>query len=131
VLGSDADGEALAAARAIKRTLHGAGLDMHALAEAIGTTSKPTPVPCTFRAGPVPSYRPSRRRPRTFTEKQTGNHRRMARYCRDNDYGRLSRREREFVWRIADLGRELTIPQADWLTDITDRLEQEDRCPWA
>lgn len=132
MLGSDMDGEALNACRAIRRTLAGAGLDFHALADAIGADAaaqaRPAQPP---RAGEPPQYRPQRRHAWTFTERQTATHRQMARYCRDNDKGRLSRRERNFIWTIATQGRELTMPQADWLADITDRLEKEDGRAWA
>ncbi|KQQ39116.1 hypothetical protein ASF58_22755 [Methylobacterium sp. Leaf125] len=126
VLGSDTDGEALGACRAIGRTLAGAGLDFHALADAISTPASPLANLSPYRAGQPPAYRPQRRHAWVFTEKQTADHRQMARYCRDNDRGRLSRRERNFIWTIATHGRELTVPQADWLADITDRLEKED-----
>ena len=126
MLGSDMDGEALGACRAIRRTLSGVGLDFHALADAISADAaqdRPAQQP---RAGEPPQYRPQRRHAWTFTERQTAAHRQMARFCRDNDRGRLNRRERNFIWSIATHGRELTVPQADWLTDICDRLEKED-----
>lgn len=131
MLGSDMDNEALSACRAIRRTLASADLDFHALADAIGATAAPDHNPAPPRAGEPPRYRPQRRHAWTFTEAQTATHRRMARFCRDNDRGRLSRRERNFIWTIATHGRELTVPQADWLTDICDRLEKEDGRAWA
>lgn len=129
VLGSPSDGEALGACRAIGRTLRGVGLDFHDMAQAIGTTTKSESAPRS--AGPPPEYRPRRRHVWSFTEKQTAEHKRMARHCRDRDNGRLSTRERNFVWAIANHHRELTISQADWLVSICDRLEQEDRRTWA
>jgi hypothetical protein len=40
LLSSDRDGEVVAAARAIIRTLHGAGMDVHALADAVGANGR-------------------------------------------------------------------------------------------
>jgi hypothetical protein len=40
LLSSDKDGEVVAAVRAIIRTLHGAGMDMHGLADAIGANGR-------------------------------------------------------------------------------------------
>ena len=75
----------------------------------------------------MPAYRPIRRKIYTFTPKQTAAHRRLALWVRNNERGRLSDRERRFITDIASWRRELTIPQADWLTAIADRLDQEDR----
>ena len=44
MLGSDHDGEALGAARALRRTLGGAGLDLHALADAVERPAIAAPV---------------------------------------------------------------------------------------
>ena len=138
-LGSSVDGEALGACRAIGRTLGAAGLDYHDLARAIPVQSE-IPVPCrappawdsarwrTASTKPAPEYRPSRRKPSTFTPKQNDAFRRMALHCRNADRGRLSPRERDFIANVSSWRRELTIGQADWLTGICDRLEQEDRC---
>lgn len=41
LLGSDVDGEALGAARALRRTLAGIGLDLHALADAVERPAAP------------------------------------------------------------------------------------------
>ena len=127
MLGSPLDGEALGACRAVGRVLDQAGLDFHALAASINTSPTGEADPSPFGFGPVPPYRPIRRKRWAFTPKQTADHRRMALWCRNADGGRLSRREREFVANIASWRRELTIPQADWLSVICDRLEQEDR----
>ncbi len=45
MLGSDHDGEALGAARALQRTLGGAGLDLHALADAVERPAVVVPAP--------------------------------------------------------------------------------------
>lgn len=150
VLGAPIDGEALGACRAIGRTLTSAGLDFHDLAAALPirpmspslgdertATASPTHTDWQWSnwreilADVPPAYRPSRRKVHVFTPRQTADHRSMALWVRDNDRGRLSLREREFVANIVSRRRELTITQADWLGDITDRLEQGDRRAWA
>ena len=142
-LGSSVDGEALGACRAIGRTLSAVGLDYHDLARAIPTGSETVdnvtgfqrPAPkwdaAQWRSAskrPAPEYRPSRRKPSTFTPMQSAIHRRMALFCRNADRGRLSDRERAFVAEISTSRRELSVRQLDWLSTITDRLDMEDRC---
>lgn len=128
LMGSPLDGEALGACRAVGRVLAHSGMTYRDLAAAIPTT-KAHQRPVSM--GPVPDYRPSRRKVSVFTPAQAAHHRRMALWCRNNERGRLSLREREFIANVASWRRELSIGQADWLTDITDRLEQEGRRPWA
>lgn len=130
MMASPVDGEALSACRAVGRVLAQGGLTYRDLAQAIPTTQA-APANGDRRVQTTPAYRPSRRKTFTFTPAQTATHRRMALYCRNADRGRLSRRERDFIADIVAWRRELTIPQADWLTDITDRLEKEDRPAWA
>ena len=57
LLGSDHDGEALSAARALRRTLGGVGLDLHALADAV---ERPAVV-VVERSEPAPQARRSRK----------------------------------------------------------------------
>lgn len=52
MLGSDVDGEALGAARALQRTLGGVGLDLHALADAVEHPAIPVMM---FRDRPDPA----------------------------------------------------------------------------
>lgn len=59
LLGSDQDGEALGAARALGRTLSAAGLDMHALADVV----EHPPAPLVLYREAAPARRP--RAPRT------------------------------------------------------------------
>ena len=128
LMGLPIDGEALGACRAVGRVLEHSGLTYRDLAQAI-----PTKQSCDqpISMGPVPAYQPSRRKVSAFTPAQAAHHRRMALWCRNNERGRLTPREREFIANIASWRRELSVGQADWLTDITDRLEQEDRRAWA
>jgi len=102
LLGTNHDGEALAAVRAIERTLKSAGLDFHDLAsslEAIAALS---------------------RDPQTWEE--------VAIWCRDNDHGRLAPREREFITSVAAhlvCGRQPTEAQEAWLRAIYVRMRRE------
>jgi hypothetical protein len=128
LMGSPVDGEALGACRAVGRVLEHSGLTYQDLAQAIPTTrTYEQPV----SMGPTPAYRPSRRKVSVFTPAQAAHHRRMALWCRNHERGRLTPREREFIDNVAYSRREISISQADWLTDITDRLEQEERRTWA
>ena len=54
LLGSDQDGEALGAARALGRTLSASGLDLHALADVVENP----PAPMVFYRQPEPARRP-------------------------------------------------------------------------
>lgn len=126
LMGSSMDGEALGACRAVGRVLDHSGLTYRDLAAAI-PTREAAPGLGDGRVQSPPAYRPSRREVSVFTPAQSAHHRRMALWVRNNERGRLTPREREFIANIASWRRELSITQADWLTDITDRLEQEDR----
>lgn len=128
LMGSPVDGEALGACRAVGRVLEHSGLTYRDLAQAI-PTARGYEQPVSM--GPTPAYQPSRRKVSVFTPAQAAHHRRMALWCRNNERGRLTPREREFIANVASWRRELSVGQADWLTDITDRLEQEDRRAWA
>jgi hypothetical protein len=101
-LGSDHDGEVVATARAIVRTLTSAGLDLHDLSKLLdGAQAEPeTP-------------------PRSWED--------LATWCQRNDYGRLKPHERNFVADMAirlPLGLEPTERQAQWLAAIYARLRR-------
>jgi hypothetical protein len=101
LLSSDKDGEVLAATRAIERTLKSAGLDLHALAAAIGD---PPPVP--------PEILPT-----TQAE--------IAAWCVRHDNGFFEDRQRQFVIdmvRLLAAGATLTERQAGWLKILYARL---------
>ncbi|MCJ2036390.1 hypothetical protein [Methylobacterium sp. J-068] len=131
LMGSLMDGEALNACRAVGRVLQHSGLTYQDLAAVIPTTAVTETVDNGHGFEPPPAYRPSRRKVSIFTPAQAAHHRRMALWCRNNERGRLTPREREFIANIASWRRELSIPQADWLVTICDRLEQEDRRAWS
>jgi hypothetical protein len=66
-----------------------------------------------------------------FTPKQEAQHREQATYCLRVGGGRLNHYEQSFIRNVVRLRGNLTYAQASWLSDITDRLEQEDRHAWA
>ena len=132
-LGSPVDGEALGACRAIGRTLHGAGLDFHALAAAIKVDEgEPDPVAIFHGLDPDPAgWREAWSRPRKhrfFTEKQEAEQRAQMRFCKANN-ARLGPHERAFVDSISRSNIGLSYRQAAWLADIADRLDWEGRQP--
>jgi hypothetical protein len=108
-LATDQDGEVVATARAIGRTLHSARLDFHDLAQAVVT--EPAPV-VVYRERPAPSSEPQ-----SWSA--------LARWCRAQDLGRLTPREREFV---ADMCAKLVLDakptdkQANWLRSLYAKL---------
>lgn len=147
MLGSIADGEALGACRAIGRTLDTAGLDFHALAAAIrveGEEPSET-VRRRTKSGSDPrraSPEPERSGPRSygdwretyvhyhhrrhFTPRQEIEQRGQIAFCLRN-LARLRSRERDFVLSISRAADGLSLAQASWLADLTDRLDQEAR----
>jgi hypothetical protein len=111
-LATDHDGEIVATVRAIRRTLKSAGLDFHALSGALSAEPK---VVVLYREPPQ-------------SEPDPGNWREIARWCRDNDGGRLSSSERKFVVDMANrlvLNGKPTERQANWLRAIYAKLHEE------
>jgi hypothetical protein len=103
LLGSDKPGEIVAAAEAMKRTLHGAGLDFHDLVKAIECSwSKP--------AG-VESREP------TAKDWQV-----LARDCLMSDEDRLRTAERDFLTTMLHWSSEPSDRQLQWLNAIAARL---------
>jgi hypothetical protein len=114
-LASPHDGEVVATARAIERTLRGAGLDLHALAKALCERAAPISVP------------PASWHPAMFND-WAG----IARWCRDHDGGFLSAKERSF---IADMVARAPFPnptdkQAKWLLGIQSELQRSPARKW-
>lgn len=98
-LASPHDGEVLATVAAIRRTLEGAGLDLFALAEAIGEAP------------------PKRHAIETWAD--------LAAWCRDHDGGRLTEAEARFVAQMVDrvvVGGTPSERQASWLRSIYAKL---------
>jgi hypothetical protein len=102
MLGSDRDGEVVAAVRALGRTLASIGADWHELAKALAAEPKTVVV-----------YRDAPAHDETWLI--------IAEYCRDNDKGRLTPKERSFVrdmtFRLVN-GGQPTERQAGWLRAI-------------
>ncbi len=118
MLSSDRDGEVVAAARAIVRTLETAGADIHELAARVeGGKLSEADMQQIYDA----AYQDGRRaaedsKPAEFHD-ITPNWHEMAVDCQDHDNGRLTEREREFVadmvrWTIY---RQPSEKQAKWL----------------
>ena len=101
-LGSTSDGEVVATARAIGRTLKASGLDWHDLAGALALQGSATDN-------------------LSFAD----DWRRTLRYCADR-IRQLSARDAEFISSLAALRRQPTPRQMDWLHDIARRLQRED-----
>jgi hypothetical protein len=134
LLESDNDGEALAAARALTRTLRGAGLDIHALADSIGTVNGKTFTEQQaleiYQRGVVDGRQAAEREaPVTFhnvAHEDPTWHDIACECARYSDQLR-SDRERQFVKdmvRRTVRGGELTEKQADWLRSIYTRVRQ-------
>ncbi len=113
MLGSDHDGEALGAARALRRTLGGAGLDLHTLADAV---ERP--------AIASPAHRPRKPKAGRGHIDWPAAHRREVRETLEHGLVRISFNEweRDFITsiiaRLRDPRGRLTFRQAE----ITDRL---------
>ena len=105
LLGSDKDGEVVAAARAICRTLRGSGLDLHDLAELVRKASNPSH---SGRQDEGPQ-----------------DWERAIRWCLTHGSGRLAPKEWAFLNNVLTrvvVGTDLTPKQSKWLEDIVDRL---------
>jgi hypothetical protein len=109
LLSSDKDGEVLATARAIERTLRAEGCDWHDLASAV-TREPETRV--IYIKQPEPE-------PKDWCD--------LARWCCDHDDDRLNPKERMFVADMASrlvCGGEPSERQAAWLRAIYARLKR-------
>jgi len=113
LLASNHDGEVVATARAIGRTLQGAGLDWHHLAQAL-TMPLPQPKPAGAARWSADDAKP---------DHDPADWHGMAKWARDHDDGRLSDRERRFITDMAAplqmrRGFKPSAKQLDWLTSI-------------
>jgi hypothetical protein len=105
LLGSDSDGECLAAARALGRTLAGAGEDFHSLADAVESSAIET--------------RPLQRRPEHW--------RASARWV-INSGASLTPKELAFVHRMASWPYEPSERQSQWLEALIERATCQREC---
>ena len=130
LLASDRDGEVVAAAKAIKRTLAGADLDIHALAEGVETAADRKFSESDAQEIYRQAFEDGRRKaeqdqPVTFHSVGDPSWHEIACVCRDKDNGRLRTREREFIddmVRSTVHGGEPTPKQAKWLRSIYVRM---------
>lgn len=119
-LASPHDGEVVATARAIARTLQGAGLDFHTLAAAVSTP--PVPAYPTFK--PAPQSRPNTRAAAGADSATRLRHLAHAQLCLSLSH-RLRSSEAEFITSMIErlsAGRSATEKQAAWLDAIYRRL---------
>ncbi|MEG8220119.1 hypothetical protein OSJ57_05715 [Sphingomonas sp. HH69] len=107
MLGSNHDGEIVGTAKAIRRTLENGGLDLHALAEAIGNP------PVVYRTEPARAE-PSR------------SHQMDARRCLQSGIV-WKPHEAEFLRQMASALRRPTEKQRDWLDGLLDRAARYNR----
>jgi hypothetical protein len=117
-LGSDRDGEVIAATRAIQRTLSNAGSDIHELAERIrGGKLSEAEMRKIYDAG-YEAGKDEGAVEKGFGDVTAGpSWLQMAQYCAEHDNGRLTPREREFVDDMTRwcTRREPTEKQGKWL----------------
>ncbi len=128
MLSSPQDGEVLAAARALVRTLQVAGTDVHELAERVegrklSEAEMRTIYDAAYREG-----RSAAEADKAFSQVGPNWHD-MAVDCRDHDDGRLTPREREFVDDMVrwTLHREPSEKQAKWLHVLYVQLGKRQR----
>lgn len=133
--GAENDHEALGACRGIGRKLRAAGLDWHALADAIPTGEPRGAARFEFSRCPEKPFGAERIRPfdacawkRAYTPRQEAEHRARVRFCQDRAW-RLTAWERQFVNSVSKLHGNLSIRQGDCLAAMTDRLDMEVRRP--
>ena len=105
LLGSDCDGEALAAVRALGRTLASIGEDFHTLANAVESAPE--------RSAPA-------------AHRECEGHREVARWIL-NSGAYLSFKERSFVTNVASRFGSLSPRQETWLADILERVSVQSR----
>jgi hypothetical protein len=131
MLGSDRDGDVIAAARAIKRTLRSEGLDIHALADGIekpnGSALSEAEMRKLCDAGYDAGLRAAEDKHHGWADfaniDGTPSWHEMALFCQQRD-DRLREKERQFIHDITarTVWREPTEKQAKWLKSIFYRL---------
>ena len=117
LLGSDKDGEVVATARAIGRTLSSAGLDFHALAAVV---ERPPVVVTMAAAKPRKTRKAPRPKPSPFDSELL----RLVRLLLEQRH-RVKPGEADFLdsmFMLLSAGRQATFKQAEWVHDIDRRL---------
>jgi hypothetical protein len=105
LLGSDKDGEALAACRALGRTLASAGQDFHSLADSLERSAPAARV--HYECGPRADE--------------------SARWLVTNHMSRLTEKERAFVLDMLAWSGAPTERQRQWLRSIVERMSSNQR----
>ena len=129
LLASDKDGEVVAAAHAIRRTLNSAGTDFHELAARVkGGKLSESEMKRVYDAG----YQEGKDAAVTaqgFSNTEGPSWLEMAKYCAGHDDGHLIPREREFVDDMVRwcARREPTEKQGKWLLSIYAKLGRRRR----
>jgi hypothetical protein len=121
LVGTDKQGEAIAALEAIKRTINGAGIDHHSLGDALEAgLARPQPRAALRPPprGPRPPPPPSP--PTVFTSWRA-----KVSFCLEHD-DRLNQREAEFLDAMQDWCGSPSEKQLNWVDAIWRRLER--RC---
>jgi hypothetical protein len=124
LLTSDKDGEVVAAARAIHRTLEGAGADTHELAARIkGGKLSETEMRKIYDAG-VRDGKDAAATDKGFSNVEGPSYYEMAKHCVEHDNSRLSAKERGFVEDMERwcARREPSEKQGKWLHVLYVRL---------
>jgi len=117
LLGSDQDHETLGAARALKRVLNSAKLDLNDLADVVESSAR-REAPRVETTTDNPFSRMHRASARNDVVRE------MLQCCRER-LNLLTSKERTFVCSIAAWRAELTPRQLAWLSSIYERLEGE------
>ena len=136
LLSSDSDGEVVAAARALDRTLKGAKLDIHVLADSIGRANGGQLTESEMRklydAGYEAGVRTTEDKLRAagfhdIDDESNEDLAQMAIVCALRSERLRNDREREFVRKMVQWtarGRRLSEKQEDWLRDCHERARQ-------
>lgn len=133
LLSSDSDGEVIAAARALNRTLKGARLDIHTLADSIGQANGKKwgddHVLEAYKRGVEDGRREAESEPmfRNANIDAEPSWNEIACECADHPSRMKSNRERDFVddmVRLTTHGGEPTPKQANWLRKIYVRMRR-------
>jgi hypothetical protein len=126
LLGSGRDGEVVAAVNAMRRTLQGAGLDLHAIASRI-TDGDPDAKSDAYARGDCDGQRDAEVNAVTiYVAGGSREWREVAEFCAARAH-RLSERERDFVTNMEKWtrrGLSLSPKQQEWLRSIRDRLRR-------
>ena len=126
LLGSDRDAEVVATVGAIKRTLEGAGLDLHTLAEMVNgkNSASKGEIKQAYRDGFQDGYRTAEDEREDDDDANQLTWHQVAKFCEDRA-NRLQTHERKFIRNMVlwtARGREPSEKQGRWLDHLYVRL---------